>query len=104
MAALVADVGAQQPERVDVRIEPAAPDHIAARIRGETSDSRYPGRGVCYLEFGAGRLAMVDVTFFGDKRVGELVGPSADLVAAKAEFGTSRVRRWFGREWAAVPA
>jgi sulfide:quinone oxidoreductase len=81
-----------------------AADHIAARIRGETSDSQYGGRGICYLEFGKRRLAMVDVTFFGDKRVGQLVGPSESLVAEKAEFGSSRIRRWFGREWAAVPA
>jgi hypothetical protein len=47
---------------------------------------------------------MVDVTFFGDKRSGELIGPSAELAAEKAEFGSSRAMRWFGREWTAVPA
>jgi sulfide:quinone oxidoreductase len=103
----IGDVAAVGTPRAGVFAEghaAVAADHIAARIRGETSDARYPGRGVCYLEFGRGRLAMVDVTFFGDQRVGELVGPSADLVAAKAEFGTSRIKRWFGRDWAAVPA
>jgi sulfide:quinone oxidoreductase len=76
-----------------------AAEHIAARIRGTTSSAQYGGRGVCYLEFGADAVAMVDVTFFGDQRSGELIGPSAALVADKAEFGSSRVKRWFGREW-----
>jgi sulfide:quinone oxidoreductase len=103
----IGDVAAVGTPRAGVFAEghaAVAADHIAARIRGETSDLQYGGRGVCYLEFGKGRLAMVDVTFFGDKRVGELVGPSESLVAEKAEFGSSRIRRWFGREWAAVPA
>jgi sulfide:quinone oxidoreductase len=85
-----------------------AADHIAARLRGTTSSARYGGRGICYLEFGGDEVAMVDVTFFGDQRSGELIGPSPDLVAEKSEFGASRVRRWFDREWqpaggAAVP-
>jgi sulfide:quinone oxidoreductase len=40
---------------------------------------------------------MVDVTFFGDKRSGELIGPSRALAAEKARFGSSRIERWFGR-------
>ena len=75
-----------------------ASEHIAARIRGTTSSAQYGGRGICYLEFGADAVAMVDVTFFGDQRSGELIGPSAALVADKAEFGSSRVKRWFGRD------
>lgn len=76
-----------------------AAEHIAARIRGTTSDAQYGGRGVCYLEFGADEVAMVDVTFFGDQRSGELIGPSAALAADKAAFGSSRIKRWFGRDW-----
>jgi sulfide:quinone oxidoreductase len=76
-----------------------AAEHIVARIRGTTSSARYGGRGICYLEFGAGEVAMVDVTFFGDQRSGELIGPSAALAADKAEFGSSRIKRWFGRDW-----
>jgi sulfide:quinone oxidoreductase len=76
-----------------------AAEHIAARIRGTTSDAQYGGRGICYLEFGADGVAMVDVTFFGDQRSGELIGPSAALAADKAEFGSSRIKRWFGRDW-----
>lgn len=76
-----------------------AAEHIAARIRGASSPAQYGGRGICYLEFGANEVAMVDVTFFGDQRSGELIGPSAALAADKAEFGSSRIKRWFGRDW-----
>jgi len=76
-----------------------AAQHIAARIRGETSSAQYGGRGICYLEFGAGAVAIVDVTFFGGQRSGELVGPSPALAADKAQFGSTRVKRWFGHDW-----
>jgi sulfide:quinone oxidoreductase len=79
-----------------------AADRIAALIRGTTSSAEYGGRGICYLEFGGDQVALVDVTFFGDQRIGELVGPSEDLAADKAEFGSSRIKRWFGREWTAT--
>ena len=42
---------------------------------------------------------MVDVTFFGDQRSGELIGPSPELATDKAQFGSSRIKRWFGRDW-----
>jgi sulfide:quinone oxidoreductase len=76
-----------------------AAQHISARIRGTTSSTQYGGRGICYLEFGGEEVAMVDVTFFGDQRSGELIGPSAALAADKAQFGSSRVKRWFARDW-----
>jgi sulfide:quinone oxidoreductase len=76
-----------------------AAQHVAARIRGATSPARYGGRGICYLEFGGDEVAMVDVTFFGEQRSGELIGPSPQLAAEKAEFGSSRIKRWFDRDW-----
>jgi sulfide:quinone oxidoreductase len=48
---------------------------------------------------GDGQIALVDVTFFGDERVGKLVGPSEAYMADKAEFGSSRIKRWFGHDW-----
>jgi sulfide:quinone oxidoreductase len=33
--------------------------------------------------------------------VGQLEGPAVALAADKTDFGASRVRRWFGREWPA---
>jgi sulfide:quinone oxidoreductase len=79
-----------------------AADRIAAMIRGHESSEKYGGHGVCYLEFGEGQVATVDVTFFGDQRTGALQGPSEELAADKVEFGSSRIKRWFGREWAAT--
>jgi sulfide:quinone oxidoreductase len=73
---------------------------ISARIRGAREASEYDGRGLCYLEFGRGQIAKVDVTFVsGAAPHGRLVGPSAALLADKANFGTTRVQRWFGRNW-----
>ena len=67
-----------------------AAQHIAARIRGTSSSAQYGGHGICYLEFGDDEVGMVDVTFFGDQRSGELIGPSTELAAEKAQFGSSR--------------
>jgi sulfide:quinone oxidoreductase len=77
-----------------------AAERIAARIRGDAETAEYDGRGICYLEFGQHLVAKVDVTFrSGQTPKGALEGPSARLAEDKVEFGTSRVRRWFGREW-----
>jgi sulfide:quinone oxidoreductase len=71
-------------------------ERIAARIRREVEGQEYDGRGVCYLEFGEGKVARVDVTFpTGVRPPGLLEGPSLEVAADKAEFGASRVRRWF---------
>jgi NADH dehydrogenase FAD-containing subunit len=32
----------------------------------------------------------------------QIVGPSPALAADKVEFGSSRIRRWFDREWVGV--
>ena len=75
-------------------------DTILARIRGDAAGSRYDGQGTCYLEFGHDQVAMVEVTFLaGQAPHGDMHGPSADLAAHKKDFGSSRVRRWFDREW-----
>ena len=76
-------------------------DAIVARQSGRRSDATYGGQGQCYLEFGGDRVARVDVTFLaGRPPVGTFDDASAALAAEKAEFGSSRVRRWFGRDWA----
>jgi sulfide:quinone oxidoreductase len=101
----VGDVAAVGTPRAGVFAEgqaAIAAEHIAARINGTTSSAEYGGRGICYLEMGDGEIALVDVTFFGDERTGKLVGPSESYMADKAEFGSSRIKRWFGREWTAT--
>jgi sulfide:quinone oxidoreductase len=73
---------------------------ISALIRGADDSARYDGRGICYLEFGHDQVAKVDVTFVsGQAPHGSLEGPSPALAADKADFGSSRVQRWFDRSW-----
>jgi sulfide:quinone oxidoreductase len=76
---------------------------IVAQVEGTTGESpTYDGVGVCYFEVGGDEVAKVQVTFVpGRAPFGHLEAPSDALAAEKAEFGTDRIRRWFGREWAA---
>jgi sulfide:quinone oxidoreductase len=77
-------------------------DHIIARHRQGDTSSAYDGRGICYLEFGDDRVARVDVTFrSGQSPAGHYDAPSDLLRADKAQFGSARIQRWFGREWQA---
>jgi sulfide:quinone oxidoreductase len=74
-------------------------DQIGAMVKGSDA-SQYDGRGVCYLEFGHDRVARVDVTFLsGQPATGGFDEPSAAIAADKAEFGSSRIQRWFGHAW-----
>jgi sulfide:quinone oxidoreductase len=58
---------------------------------------RHLGRGTCYIEFGHGRVGSVDIDFLsGPTRTGTFNAPSAELVALKEQFGSSRRARWFG--------
>jgi sulfide:quinone oxidoreductase len=75
-------------------------ERIVAALQDGGAGSTYDGRGICYLEMGRDQVARVDVTFAaGRPPTGGLDGPSADLVADKGEFGRTRIRRWFGRDW-----
>ena len=77
-------------------------DTLIARVNGDTAGARYDGHGICYLEFGDHQIAKVDVTFLsGEAPRGFLEGPSPALAADKADFGSTRVQRWFNREWSA---
>jgi sulfide:quinone oxidoreductase len=71
---------------------------IAIR-RGGDRPPPYDGRGSCYIEFGDGRVARVDIDFLsGPKRSGVFQPPSAALAGEKRLFGSSRRERWFGLE------
>jgi sulfide:quinone oxidoreductase len=70
---------------------------IVARVRGGPSPEAYKGQGSCYVEFGHDQVGRVDVDFLsGPKPTGTFQAPSVALVAEKARFGSSRLRRWFG--------
>jgi sulfide:quinone oxidoreductase len=75
-------------------------DRIAAQLASRTEQPEYDGRGVCYVEFGADTVGRVDVTFrAGQAPAGSFDPPSGVWLEDKAEFGRSRIARWFGREW-----
>jgi sulfide:quinone oxidoreductase len=70
---------------------------LLAELLGAEPPGRHLGQGTCYIEFGQGRVASVDIDFLsGPERTGTFNAPSPALVAEKEEFGTSRRARWFG--------
>ena len=75
-------------------------DRLSAVIRGETESAEYDGNGICYLEFGQDQVARVNVVFRpGQAPTGNFDAPSEALAATKVDFGTTRIRRWFDRDW-----
>jgi sulfide:quinone oxidoreductase len=73
-------------------------DAIIARVNSVPSTATYGGTGTCYVEFGHDQVARVNVTFLsGQPPVGGFDDPSAAIADEKAEFGSSRVRRWLQR-------
>ena len=71
---------------------------LIARLRNEEVPVTHAGTGVCYIEFGGGRIGRVDVDFFSnpDHPIGTYHEPSVALRADKEHFGSSRRARWFG--------
>ena len=70
---------------------------LIAELQNGDRPGPYDGRGSCYIEFGAGRVARVDIDFLsGPERTGVFNAPSTDIVAEKERFGSSRRARWFG--------
>lgn len=66
-------------------------------VNGNENAAAYTGAGSCYIEFGQGTVARVDVDFFsGPKPVGVHHEATAELVVDKEHFGSSRRERWFG--------
>ncbi|MEO7223096.1 MAG: FAD/NAD(P)-binding oxidoreductase [Devosia sp.] len=72
--------------------------NIISRLRHEEETAKNPGFGSCYIEFGAERIAKVEVDFFsGPKPTGTFYGVSEALREDKKLFGSSRRARWFGQ-------
>ncbi|WP_405514116.1 FAD-dependent oxidoreductase [Spirosoma sp. KNUC1025] len=70
---------------------------ILADFENGQQPAPYKGNGICYVEFGDGRVGQVNVDFFsGPSPFGTYTEASAELVTDKAYFGSSRVNRWFG--------
>ena len=76
----------------------AVAQNLTAVFKNQAPRAQNPGAGSCYIEFGANRIARVDVDFFsGPKPTGTFHEPSEALRADKLRFGTTRRARWFGR-------
>jgi sulfide:quinone oxidoreductase len=70
---------------------------VIASIKGNEGPVPYQGAGACYLEFGQGRVARVDVDFFsGPKPFGTHTEASEAIAADKQKFGRDRKAKWFG--------
>ncbi len=70
---------------------------IIADLYGGEPPERHLGRGTCYIEFGQGRIGSVDIDFLsGGEKTGTFNAPSAEQMALKENFGSSRRARWFG--------
>jgi sulfide:quinone oxidoreductase len=70
---------------------------LIAKIKRAGAAKEYDGFGACYIEFGGGRVAKVEVDFFsGPKPTGKYFEPSAAQHADKENFARSRRARWFG--------
>jgi sulfide:quinone oxidoreductase len=70
---------------------------IAATISGGEPPPPFSGSGVCYAEFGGGLISKVEVSFLsGPAPVAQRYEPALEYAAEKAEFGRSRIARWFG--------
>lgn len=70
---------------------------IIASYKGQQNEKAYTGAGSCYIEFGKGQVARVDVDFFsGPKPFGIHHDASEALTIDKEHFGSSRKARWFG--------
>jgi sulfide:quinone oxidoreductase len=70
---------------------------IIADFEQSQQPEAYKGNGICYIEFGDGRVGQVSVDFFsGPAPFGSYTKASELLVSDKEQFGSSRVSRWFG--------
>jgi sulfide:quinone oxidoreductase len=77
---------------------------LIAELRGGEQPGRYLGQGSCYVEFGDGRVARVDIDFLsGPEKTGTFKAPSKELAEEKEQFGSSRRARWFTAAAAATP-
>jgi len=69
---------------------------IIANLRSATPPNPFPGKGICYIEFGGGVAGKVDVDFLsGPVPVAPFYGPSESIAEEKLEFADSRRNRWF---------
>jgi sulfide:quinone oxidoreductase len=97
----VTSVGTPKAGVFSERQAAVAAQRIISLVRGGPATSEYDGYGMCYLEFGHEEVARVEVRFVsGQAPTGTYEAPSEALAGDKANFGASRIQRWFDRAWA----
>jgi sulfide:quinone oxidoreductase len=73
-------------------------EDIAATISGGDPPAPYGGAGICYAEFGDGRVSKVEVDFLGGEApAAESYAATLAHAAEKDAFAATRRARWFGR-------
>jgi sulfide:quinone oxidoreductase len=93
----VAETGAPKAGTFAEGAARAVASSLIAALGGGGEARPFSGTGSCYVEFGGGRVARVDVDFFsGPAPSGTFHEPSLDLRADKETFGSTRRARWFG--------
>ena len=75
----------------------AVAERILAMLDGRPV-APFDGSGACYIDFGGGRVARVDVTFTAGQGVtgGTFSEPSLTIGREKEESGPVRIAHWFG--------
>ena len=100
----VTSVGTPKAGVFSERQAAVAAQRIISLNKGSPVTAEYDGYGMCYLEFGQDEVARVEVRFLkGQPPAGTYDAPSEMLTVEKAEFGTSRIQRWFDRAWTDAP-
>lgn len=68
--------------------------NLVSVIRGEDPVARYAAEAACYLDWGDGRMARVDVKFSGGSPSARFAQPTAEITQEKVAFGADRRKRW----------
>jgi sulfide:quinone oxidoreductase len=72
-------------------------DDIAATISGAAPPPPFEASGICYAEFGDGRVSKVEVNFLSGEAPEAQAHPATLAHAAEKDaFGATRRARWFG--------
>jgi sulfide:quinone oxidoreductase len=71
---------------------------ITATLSGQRQPDSFDGRGMCFVEFGAGEAALVEGRFFAEPEPQVILrGPAPEHARAKRSFESERLETWFGR-------
>jgi sulfide:quinone oxidoreductase len=80
-------------------------DDIAARLRDGGPPPPFEGDGVCYIEFGGGKVGRIEANFLGGPApTARILPPSKELAAEKRAFEATRRQSWFGLDERGVPS